>query len=171
MLLQEWSQEMMGLSMHNAGTTPVYHMGDPLQGSGDPWASTTPWLSFSPGVSSAALPSTPIGLPSQFSPGGSGQSGNTATFGMPPGFLDPGPTQAPTPAVDPVMAQLLRQQMLLTQGVMDLLYRTEPGLPQQPVQQTPTVAQNSAGQSDFFFSGMADHALRLGPYMRRSRLK
>ena len=65
----------------HAGTTPVYHMGDPLQGSGDPWASTTPWLSFSPGVSSAALPSTPIGLPSQSSPGGSGQSGNTATFG------------------------------------------------------------------------------------------
>ena len=31
----------------HAGTTPVYHMGDPLQGSGDPWASTTPWLSFS----------------------------------------------------------------------------------------------------------------------------
>ena len=30
----------------NAGTTPVYHMGDPLQGSGDPWASTTPWLTF-----------------------------------------------------------------------------------------------------------------------------
>ena len=125
----------------NAGTTPVYHMGDPLQGSGDPWAGTTPWLSFSPGVSSAALPSTPIGLPSQSCPGGSGQSGNTATFGMPPGFLDPGPTQAPTPAVDPVMAQLLRQQMLLTQGVMDLLYRTGPGLPQQPVQQTPTVAE------------------------------
>ena len=31
----------------NAGTTPVYHMGDPLQGSGDPWAGTAPWLSFS----------------------------------------------------------------------------------------------------------------------------
>ena len=60
----------------HAGTTPVYHMGDPLQGSGDPWASTTPWLSFSPGVSSAVLPSTPVGLPSQSSPGGSGQSGN-----------------------------------------------------------------------------------------------
>ena len=134
----------------HAGTTPVYHMGDPLQGSGDPWASTTPWLSFSPGVSSAALPSTPIGLPSQSSPGGSGKSGNTATFGMPPGFLDPGPTQAPTPAVDPVMAQLLRQQMLLTQGVMDLLNRSGPGLPQQqqPVQQTPTVAQSSTAQSE-----------------------
>ena len=65
----------------HAGTTTVYHMGDPLQGSGDPWASTTPWLSFSPGVSSAALPSTPIGLLSQSSPGGSGQSGNIATFG------------------------------------------------------------------------------------------
>ena len=115
-----------------------------------PCASTTPWLSFSPGVSSAALPSTPIGLPSQSSPRGSGQSGNTATFGMPPGFLDSGPTQAPTPAVDPVMAQLLRQQMLLTQGVMDLLNRSEPGLPQQqqPVQQTPTAAQSSTAQSE-----------------------
>ena len=82
----------------HAGTTPVYHMGDPLQGSGDPWASTTPWLSFSPGVSSAALPSTPIGLPSQASPGGSGQSGNTATFGMPPGFLDSGFTAHGGPA-------------------------------------------------------------------------
>ena len=34
----------------NAGTTPVYHMGDPLQGSGDPWAGTAPWLSFNTGV-------------------------------------------------------------------------------------------------------------------------
>ena len=32
----------------HAGTTPVYNIADPLQGSGDPWASTTPWLSFSP---------------------------------------------------------------------------------------------------------------------------
>ena len=76
-----------------------------------------------------------------------------ATFGMPPGFLDPGPTQASTPAtaVDPVMAQLLRQQMLLTQGVMDLLNRSGPGLPQQqqPVQQTPTVAQSSTAQSEW----------------------
>ena len=46
------------------------------------------------------------------------------------GFLDSGfsghggPAQASTTvtAVDPVMAQMLRQQMLLTQGVMDLLY-------------------------------------------------
>ena len=135
----------------HAGTTPVYNMADPLQGSGDPWASTTPWLSFSSGVSSAVFPSTPVGLPtSQSSQGDSGQSGNTATFGTPPGFLDPGPTQASTTAtaVDPVMAQLLRQQMLLTQGVMDLLSRTGPGLPQQPVQQTPTVAQSSTGPSE-----------------------
>ena len=75
----------------NAGTTP-YHMGDPLQGSGDPEAGTTPWLSFSPGVSSAALPSTPIGFPGQSSSAGSGQSGNTARFGMPP---DPGPSLLP----------------------------------------------------------------------------
>ena len=54
----------------HAGTTPVYNMADPLQGSGDPWASTTPWLSFSPGVTPAVLPSTPVGLPtSQSSPG------------------------------------------------------------------------------------------------------
>ena len=74
---------------------------------------------------------------------------------MPPGFLDSGftghggPAQAsPTvTAVDPVMAQMLRQQMLLTQGVMDLLYRTGPGLSQQPVQ-TPTAAQNSTGPSE-----------------------
>ena len=44
--------------------------------------------------------------------------------------------------------QTLRQQMLLTQGVMDLLYRRGPGLQQQPVQQTPTVAQNSTGHSE-----------------------
>ena len=67
--------------------------------------------------------------------GSSGQSGNSAaTFGMPPGFLDSGfsghggPAQASTTvtAVDPVMAQMLHQQMLLSQGVMDLLYRTGP---------------------------------------------
>ena len=34
----------------NAGTTPVYHMGDSLQGSGDPWAGTALWLSFNTGV-------------------------------------------------------------------------------------------------------------------------
>ena len=93
----------------NAGTTPVYNIADPLQGSGDPWASTTPWLSFSPGTTPAVLPSTPAGLP------GSQSSGDTGTW------------QTVT-AVDPVMAQMLRQQMLLTQGVMDLLYRTGPGL-------------------------------------------
>ena len=71
---------------------------------------------------------SPVGLPgSQSSPGNSGQSGNTtATFGMPPGFLDSGFTgpggpaqESTTTAVDPLMAQMLRQQMLLTQGVMD----------------------------------------------------
>ena len=92
--------------------------------------------------------------------GNSGQSGNSAaTFGMPPGFLDSGftshagPAQASTTvtAVDPVMAQMLRQQMLLTQGVMDLLYRTGPGLQQQPVQQTPTVsAESQRSQIDKF---------------------
>ena len=35
--------------------------------------------------------------------------------------------------------------MLLTQEVMDLLYRTDPGLQQRL---TPTVAQNSTGQSE-----------------------
>ena len=107
------------------------------------------------------MPSVPAGLPGSQSSGDTGtwqtgQSGTSAaTFGMPPGFLDSGftghggPAQAsPTvTAVDPVMAQMLRQQMLLTQGVMDLLYRTGPGLSQQPVQ-TPTAAQNSTGPSE-----------------------
>ena len=169
----------------NAGTTPVYNMAgpqgpplvygpgqsssldplqasgrgcDPLQGPGDPWAGTTPWISFSPGTSPAVLPgSHSSGDTGTWQTGSSGQSGNSAaTFGMPPGFLDSGfighagPAQASTTvtAVDPVMAQMLRQQMLLTQGVMDLLYRTGPGLQQQPVQQTPRVAQSSTGQSE-----------------------
>ena len=169
----------------NTGTTPVYNMAgpqgpplvmgpgqsssldplhasgrgcDPLQGPGDPWATTTPWISFSPGTSPAVLPgSHSSGSTGTWQIGNSGQSGNTtATFGMPPGFLDSGftghagPAQASTTvtAVDPVMAQMLRQQMLLTQGVMDLLYRTGPGLQQQPVQQTPTVAQSFTGQSE-----------------------
>ena len=129
---------------------------NPLQGPGDPWATTTPWINFSPGSSPAVLP----GSHSSGSTGtwqSSGQSGNSAaTFGMPLGFLDSGftghgrPAQASTTvtAVDPVMAQMLRQQMVLTQGVMDLLYRTVPELQQQPVQQTRTVAQNSTGQSE-----------------------
>ena len=77
----------------NAGTTPVYNIADPLQGSGDPWASTTPWLSFSPGTTPAVLPSAPAGLPGSQSSGDTGtwqtgQSGNSAaTFGMPPGFF------------------------------------------------------------------------------------
>ena len=130
---------------------------DPLQGPGDPWA-TTPWISFSPSTSPAGLPgSHTSGSTGTWQTGNSGQSGTSAaTFGLPPGFLDSGfsgqagPAQASTTvtAVDPVMAQMLRQQMLLTQGVMDLLYRTGPGLQQQPVQQTPTVAQNSAGSSE-----------------------
>ena len=168
----------------NTGTTPVYNMAgpqgpplvlgpglssssdplqasgmgvDPLQGPGDPWATTTPWISFSPGTSPAVSPgSHSSGSTGTWQTGSSGQSGNSAaTFGMPAGFLDSGfsghgAQQASTTvtAVDPVMAQMLRQHMLLTQEVMDLLYRTGPGLPQQPVQQTHTVAQNSTGQSE-----------------------
>ena len=100
----------------NTGTTPVYNMArpqgpplvlgpglssssdplqasgigvDPLQGSGDPWA-TTPWISFSPGTSPAVLPgSHTSGSTGTWQTGSSGQSGNSAaTFGMPPGFLD-----------------------------------------------------------------------------------
>jgi hypothetical protein len=73
---------------------------------------------------------------------------------MPPGFLDSGfsghgrPAQASTTVT---ALQMLRQQMLLTQGVMDLLYRTGPGLQQQPVQQTPTVsAESQRSQIDKF---------------------
>ena len=108
---------------------------DPLQGSGDPWV-TTPWISFSPGTSPAVLPgSHTSGSTGTWQTGSSGQSGNSAaTFGMPPGFLDSvfsghgRPAQASTTVT---ALQMLRQQMLLTQGVMDLLYRTGPGLQQQ----------------------------------------
>ena len=103
----------------NTGTTPVYNMAgpqgpplvlgpglssssdplqtskmgvDPLQGPGDPWATTTPWISFSPGTSPAVLPgSHSSGSTGTWQTGSSGQSGNSAaTFGMPPGFLDSG---------------------------------------------------------------------------------
>ena len=124
-----------GLSSLSSSSDPFQASGrgcDPLQGPGDPWATTTPWISFSPGTSPAVLPgSHSSGSTGTWQTGSSGQSGNSAaTFGMPPGFLDSGftghggPAQASTTvtAVDPVMAQMLRQQMLLTQGVMDLLY-------------------------------------------------
>ena len=126
--------------------------------SADPLSKTHGQLHHSPSTSPAVLPgSHSSGSTGTWQTGSSGQSGNSAaTFGMPPGFLDSGfsgqagPAQASTTvtAVDPVMAQMLRQQMLLTQGVMDLLYRTGPRLQQQPVQQTPTAAQNSAGSSE-----------------------
>ena len=103
----------------NTGTTPVYNMAgpqgpplvlgpglssssnplqasgmgvDPLQGPGDPWATTTPWISFSPGTSPAVLPgSHSSGSTGTWQTGSSGQSGNSAaTFGMPPRFLDSG---------------------------------------------------------------------------------
>ena len=66
--------------------------GDPLQGPGDPGATTTPWISFSPGTSLAVLPgSHSSGSTGTWQTGNSGQSGTSAaTFGMPPGFLDSG---------------------------------------------------------------------------------
>ena len=140
----------------NTGTTPVYNIADPLKE-----VEIHPQERHLGSVFHQALvllfcqEANPVVRQEPGQTGNSGQSGtSTATFRMPPRFLDSGftghggPAQCvPTvTAVDPVIAQMLRQQMLLTQGVMDLLYRTEPGLPQQPVQQTLTVAQNSTGR-------------------------
>ena len=85
---------------------------DPLQGSGDPWA-TTPWISFSPGTSPAVLPgSHSSGSTATWQTGSSGQSGNSAChiWNATRVFRfwfsgHGGPAQA-------VMAQMLRQQML-----------------------------------------------------------
>ena len=71
----------------------IWRMGsDPLQGPGDPCATTTPWISFSPGTSPAVLSgSHSSGSTGTWQTGNSGQSGTSAaTFGMPPGFLDSG---------------------------------------------------------------------------------
>ena len=133
----------------DTGTTPVFSMSgpqgpptvhvpvqpDPLQGSGDPWLSfhgvggrsDGSFLSsgtFQTGHSTGQS-SGPSGAPSTPATG--------VTFGMPPGFLDApgGPVGGPgvpvMPTQDPIMMQVLRQQMLLTQSMVDFLSRTAQG--------------------------------------------
>ena len=133
----------------DTGTTPVFSMSgpqgpptvhvpvhpDPLQGSGDPWLnfhgvggrSDGSFLSsgtFQTGHSTGQS-SGPSGAPSTPATG--------VTFGMPPGFLDAqsgpggGPGVPVMPTQDPIMMQVLRQQMLLTQSMVDFLSRTAQG--------------------------------------------
>ena len=129
----------------NAGTTPVYHMGDPLQGSGDPWAGTAPWLSFNTGVggrSDGSFLSSGTWQTGQSTGQSAGPSTSQSTpasgvkFAMPPGFLDtssgpgggPGGVPVGVPvSQDPLMMQVLRQQMLLTQSMVDFLSHTAQG--------------------------------------------
>ena len=154
----------------NAGTTPVYHMGDPLQGSGDPWAGTAPWLSFNTGVggrSDGSFLSSGTWQTGQSTGQSAGQSTSQSTpasgvtFAMPPGFLDtssgpgggPGGVPVGVPvSQDPLMMQVLRQQMLLTQSMVDFLSRTAQGagaVPPLPGAQGPVPqaqVQGSQGQ-------------------------
>ena len=133
----------------DTGTTPVFSMSgpqgpptvhvpvqpDPLQGTGDPWLSfhgvggrsDGSFLSsgtFQTGHSTGQS-TGPAGAPSTPATG--------VTFGMPPGFLDTpsGPVGGPGVPVmqmqDPLMMQVLRQQMLLTQSMVDFLSRTAQG--------------------------------------------
>ena len=91
---------------------------------------------------------------------------------MPPGFLDSGfsgqagTAQASTTvtAVDPVMAQMLRQQMLLTQRVVDLLYRTGPRLQQQPVQQTQQQRRTLQGRLSWQWKSWNNRARELSGF-------
>ena len=70
---------------------------DPLQGSGDPWRhgqQENPGLSFAPVSSATVFPLSPDGSGNTSGTWQTGQSAtastpaSTATFGMPPGFLD-----------------------------------------------------------------------------------
>ena len=156
----------------DTGTTPVYSMSgpqgpptvhvpvypDPLQGSGDPWLSFTGVGGRSDGSflssgtyqtgQSVGQSSGPSGAPSTPATG--------VTFAMPPGFLDApgGPVGGPGVPVmqDPMMMQVLRQQMLLTQSMVDFLSRTAQGagaVPPLPGAQGPVPqaqVQGSQGQ-------------------------
>ena len=129
----------------DTGTTPVFSMSgpqgpptvhvpvqpDPLQGAGDPWLSfhgvggQSDGSFLSSGTYQTGQSAAPSGAPSTPSTG--------VTFGMPPGFLDApgGPVGGPGVPVmtmqDPMMMQVLRQQMLLTQSMVDFLSRTAQG--------------------------------------------
>ena len=132
---------------------------DPLQGSGDPWGrgqQENPGLSFAPVSSATVIPLSPDGSGNSSGTWQTGQSAtastpvSTATFGMPPGFLDVSGQPASGAAVplvasnmDPVVLQMMRQQMLLTQSMMDFMTRSaQSTVPPMPGAQVPA----SSGQ-------------------------
>ena len=124
---------------------------DPLQGSGDPWRhgqQENPGLSFAPVSSATVFPLSPDGsgnTSGTWQTATASTPASTATFGMPPGFLDVSGQSASGAAVppvasnmDPVVLQMMRQQMLLTQSMMDFMTRsaqsTVPPMPGAQVQ-------------------------------------
>ena len=156
----------------DTGTTPVFSMSgpqgpptvyapthtDPLQGSGDPWLSFTGVSGRSDG-SFLSSGTYQTGHSTGQSAGPSGAPSTPATgvtFAMPPGFLDTlgGPVGGPGVPVmqDPIMMQVLRQQMLLTQSMVDFLSRAAQGagaVPPLPGAQGPVPqaqVQGSQGQ-------------------------
>ena len=162
-------------SMAGPGGPPVtYGPGvDPLQGSGDPWGNaqqTNPGLSFAPATS---LPGSICGgsvytsATSQTGPSATSTPPSSGpTFAVPPGFLDgsgqtacgavgPGTSgQAacgavpPVTGVDPVVLQMMQQQMLLTQTMMDFMSRSAHGtVPPMPGMQVPATGGGQSSSS------------------------
>ena len=132
---------------------------DPLQGSGDPWGrgqQENSGLSFAPVSSATVIPLSPDGSRNSSGTWQTGQSAtastpvSTATFGMPPGFLDVSGQTASGAAVppvasnmDPVVLQMMRQQMLLTQSMMNSMTKSyQSTAPPMPGAQVPA----SSGQ-------------------------
>ena len=132
---------------------------DPLQGSGDPWGrgqQENSGLSFAPVSSATVTPLSPDGSRNSSGTWQTGQSAtastpvSTATFGMPPGFLDVSGQTASGAAVppvasnmDPVVLQMMRQQMLLTQSMMNSMTKSyQSTAPPMPGAQVPA----SSGQ-------------------------
>ena len=162
----------------DTGTTPVFSMSgpqgpptvyvptnpDPLQGSGDPWLSFNTGMGGRSDGSFLSSGTYQTGQSTGQSTGPSGAPSTPATgvtFAMPPGFLDtpggpaggPGGVPVGVPvSQDPLMMQVLRQQMLLTQSMVDALSRTAQGagaVPPMPGAQGPVPqaqVQGSQGQ-------------------------
>ena len=162
----------------DTGTTPVFSMSgpqgpptvyvptnpDPLQGSGDPWLSFNTGMGGRSDGSFLSSGTYQTGQSTGQSTGPSGAPSTPATgvtFAMPPGFLDtpggpaggPGGVPVGVPvSQDPLMMQVLRQQMLLTQSMVDFLSRTAQGagaVPPLPGAQGPVPqaqVQGSQGQ-------------------------
>ena len=109
-------------------------------------------LSFAPVSSATVFPGGSDGSGNSSGTWQTGQSAtaSAATFGMPPGFLDVSGQPASGAAVppvasnmDPVVLQMMRQQMLLTQSMMDFMTRSaQSTVPPMPGAQVPA----SSGQ-------------------------